>query len=90
MASLPAELLCVQSETTGFAVEVMPHQWQQRRGPCRSRSQQCCAGSSPTAHRICGAADRDAHISALEGGRVVDAVACHADVVAELAQGPPQ
>lgn len=43
--------------------------------------------SSPTAHRICGAADRDAHISALEGGRVVDAVACHADVVAELAQG---
>ena len=40
-----------------------------------------------TAHRICGAADCDAHISALEGGRVVDAVACHADVVAELPQG---
>ena len=43
-------------------------------------------GGAVRAHRVGGAGDGDADVGALERGRVVDAVAGHADRVAQLAQ----
>ena len=75
-------------------MEIVPRLWQQGWCLWRRNSQAECAGRQkqrieglPTTHRICGAADSDAHISALEGWRIIDAVACHANIVSELPQG---